>query len=281
MMHRWRFGLIGRDIAYTKSPELFKAIGQYLGEDIECDVFSVSIEGIPDIVRRFREGEYHGLSVTVPYKYEVLRLIDNVSSTVERIAAVNCIARSDDSLTGHNTDCDGFLKPLGSYLSELRGACVTILGAGGAARAVAFALKHKIGVSEIKVVTRPGSANGERMRHALNEQVTILHTEQAAIRAAVEKSTLIVNAIPLGGRNVLDMSPIPDGVALPARTICYDLSYDTASRFALAAQLAGCTIINGQAMLVEQGLRSFDIWTGRQVPFEPVFKAVFGSKHHK
>jgi shikimate dehydrogenase len=261
---------------------LFKAIGQYLGEDIECNVFSVSMEGIPDIVRRFRKGEYHGLSVTVPYKYEVLRLLDNVSSTVERIAAVNCIARSDNTLTGHNTDCDGFLKPLGSYINGLRGASVTILGAGGAARAAAFALKNRIGVSEITVVTRPGSANGERMRHALHEQVTILHTERKEeTRAAIEKSALIVNAIPLGSGNASDTGPLPDGVALPARAICYDLSYDGASRFALAAQLAGCTMINGQAMLVDQALRSFDIWTGRQVPFEPVFTALFGNKRHR
>jgi 3-dehydroquinate dehydratase / shikimate dehydrogenase len=202
-----------------------------------------------------------GASVTIPYKRDVMPMLDEIAPTAAAAGAVNTIAVRDGSSTGlgtrrwigTNTDADGFLEPLRARLPELRGRRAVILGAGGAARAVGLAL------------LREGAAVAIAARRTAAARVVA-----GAIGAGVAEWPpprgswdLLVNATPVGSRAT---PGTPYDGAFDG-TLVYDLVYDPDPTALMEAATArGCTVIGGLEMLVAQAERQFEIWTGQRPP---------------
>ncbi|MBR8760507.1 Shikimate dehydrogenase (NADP(+)) [Porphyromonas levii] len=227
-----KYGLIGKGISYSRSPEIWQELWQKEGVG-DCSFEIIDTDNPQSIIQQFRlDPSWYGLMVTTPYKETVLPLLDTLSIEAQEVGAVNAIAKSNGSLIGYNTDIAGFLAPLEGYLLE---GNALVLGSGGASKAVRYALKS-IGMN-VAIVSR-SPREGEL---SYNEVTT----------SYLASTRIIVNATPLGGPLFPDRCPDIPYSALTDKHILYDLSYLPPLRF-LSVAPATCIKINGEDMLRAQ-----------------------------
>ncbi|MFO7662418.1 MAG: shikimate dehydrogenase [Chloroflexota bacterium] len=271
-------GLIGWPVSHSLSPALHNAAAAALGINwiyvplpVHPDRLSDALNGLPAL-------GFRGVNVTVPFKETVLPYLNAVYPVAQTIGAVNTIAVSDRLLTGFNTDWSGFLADLESFNFIVDGRECLVMGAGGSARSIAYALGNA--GARVTIVARKidqAGALATRLRAALaNTQIRTARWDQAAALAAGFFRPLIVNTTPLGmaGSRVND-SPWPEGAPFPDKAFVYDLVYNPApTRFLQQAAAAGCRTANGLGMLVEQAAEAFEIWTGRRPDTEVMRQAV-------
>lgn len=215
------------------------------------------------LIQRVRMGQIHGLNVTIPHKQHVIDLVDDLTGTATAIGAVNTIYMKDSLVIGDNTDAPGFLHDLQNHAmvppdGQMKTALV--LGAGGSARAVVYAL-----VSTGWVVT-VASRRSEQSAELLSSFITFADRLQSLPMERVEtysQNHLIVNCTPLGMDPHLETTPWPEGLPFPAEGCIYDLVYaPRETRLVRAARSAGLQAANGLGMLVEQAALAFERWTG-------------------
>jgi shikimate dehydrogenase len=229
-----------------------------------------------------RGGEIAGLNVTIPFKQSIIQYLDALSPTAQAIGAVNTLYLHNNKLMGDNTDAPGFLADLKRFPSsgpsqEKREKRALVLGAGGAARAVVFALVRD--GWEVKIAAR----RPEQVR-ALMDQFSEYRQQLAAIPYNAEafetqgfSIRLVINTTPVGMVPKVSASPWPSGVQIPFQADCYDLVYNPAeTRFIREARAAGHLAASGLGMLVEQAALSFKIWTGFDIFREFLFSALEG-----
>jgi shikimate dehydrogenase len=272
--------LVGDPVAHSASPAIHAAAFIALGLDLEY--VSVRIirddlaEAFPVLRRTFL-----GLNVTRPLKEAILPLLDDVSPEAAAAGSVNTVVFRDGRAEGHSTDGAGFLAALErSGASGARRAL--ILGTGGAARAVAAALLET--GAAVLVSGRNAEAgrrlvddlSAARTRGAGGDHVEFLSAEPLTLAREVELADLLVNATPVGGWPDIDRSPLPEEVPLrPGHTV-FDLVYrPRRTRLLDRASAAGCHVVEGIEMLIEQGARSFSIWTGLEAPVEVMRQAAY------
>jgi 3-dehydroquinate dehydratase/shikimate dehydrogenase len=258
--------VIGRPVTGSLSPAMHNAGFAALGMNaayVPLDVRDL------DGVRAFGDAiGLRGASVTIPYKRDVMPLLDEIAPDAAAAGAVNTIAIRDDRWIGMNTDADGFLEPLRGRVPNLRGLRALVLGAGGAARGVGFAL------------TREGAAVAISARRpdAARIVAAAVGAEAAPWPPPGGSWDLLVNATPVGSRAI---AGTPYEGALDGRYV-YDLVYDPdPTELMQAATAQGCTVIGGLAMLVAQAERQFEIWTGQRPPaglFEEAATAAMRSR---
>jgi 3-dehydroquinate dehydratase/shikimate dehydrogenase len=244
--------LLGRPAAESLSPAMHNAGFAALG----LNAVYVPVESRD--VAEFKELAaligMRGASVTIPFKRDVMALVDDVAPTAAGAGAVNTIAIRDGRWIGMNTDADGFLEPLRKRIPDLAGLRATVLGAGGAARGVGLALGRE-GAHVAIAARRPEAA--QLVAHAIGGDV-------ASWPPASGSWDLLVNATPVGSAAHRGEAPFAgpfDG------TLVYDLVYDPdPTALMQAAQLSGCAAIGGLEMLVAQAERQFEIWTGQRPP---------------
>jgi shikimate dehydrogenase len=263
----YRLGLTGFPLSHSLSPKLHTAALKAAGLEGSYSLFPVD-PARPDeltlLLGRVRSGEIHGLNVTIPHKQTVLPLMDELSETAKAIGAVNTIYAKDGRLIGDNTDAAGFWADVSSLMVNRKSKIenhqspitnyrsALVLGAGGSARAVVFALK----------------AHGWEVAVAARriEQAQALVTEfglQAAqsLDSKRDDFELLVNTTPLG------MTPNTETCAwdwgFPPRAFVYDLVYNPPETLLMKrARAAGLQTSNGLGMLIEQAALAFELWTG-------------------
>ncbi len=197
--------------------------------------------------------------------------LDGNSERALRIGAVNTIIKRNGLLIGDNTDGNGFLRSLFDADIELRGARVVILGAGGAARAVAFALADS-GVASIALINRTQS-RAQMLTSLLAKQFPGMETTVRDFHQ-FERAELIVNATSVGMSPRVDASPMPQGASVPGGSVACDLVYrPRRTRFLEQGALAGATTIDGMGMLVQQGAAALALWTNAAPPVEIMSRA--------
>lgn len=213
-----------------------------------------------------REVDWHwrGLSVTAPHKESVIECMDELDEVAQRTGAVNTVVVRGRELHGYNTDVEGFLAPLRGLL-DLAGARAAVIGAGGAARAAAWALR-RAGAEVVLFARSP-----ERAR--LLARAFELDVARLA-GARFSSFDLVVNTTPLGTRGAHeDGSPV-DAEQLRGARIAYDMVYNPPeTRFIRQARRVGCRTVGGLHMLVEQAARQFELWTGRSAPRQAMLEA--------
>jgi shikimate dehydrogenase len=208
----------------------------------------------------------HGLNITIPHKEAILPLLDAVSVEAQFVGAVNTVVIRDGRTTGYNTDGIGFLQPLTELGMAFADLSVCVLGAGGAARAIAMALLQA-GCPELTLTNRT-PARAEQLVAALQDRFPQAHLRSVPFAQAAEaarESGLVVNATSVGlSPDAADLLP---ETALHPQQVVYDIVYRPLHTPLLqAAQRRGATIIPGIDMLIGQGAEGFRLWTGLPFP---------------
>lgn len=240
--------------------------------------FAIKPARLADAVNAIRTLGMAGVNLTIPHKERVLPCLDGLSAEARRIGAVNTVVNRGGRLIGHNTDGEGFLLALrAAWGVSMRGESVCVLGAGGAARAVAVALV-RAGVKRLVIANR-NVGRAERLVRAMRgrdprvaDRIRVVPLSDGALRRVADDCPWLVNATAVG----LDRrDPRLAGPAVVGRfTFVCDLIYQPAVTPLLRdANAAGCRTMNGLGMLVHQGALSFQLWTGRKAPIAVMKRA--------
>jgi shikimate dehydrogenase len=278
-----RLGLIGFPLSHSLSPRLHQAALKSVGWQGEYLLYPVApgeIPGLAGLAADMRRGEIQGLNVTIPHKQAIIAYLDELTPTAQAIGAVNTIFLQDGKLIGHNTDATGFqadqVKFLGDSVTEKK---ALVMGAGGAARAIVYALLN-MGWKVTLAVRSADTGQAEMLRKSFEtlpgaERAEIVFLEAGELGRIRSGIGLIVNATPIGMFPETDFSAWPEGLAFPEGAAVYDLVYNPRqTRLVRDAQAAGLRATTGLGMLVEQAALSFACWTGQIVSREVMFASV-------
>lgn len=269
-------GLIGgSSIVRSLSPAMHNAAFAFYGLDECYALWPTEASALAGRVVALREGRLRGANVTIPHKAAVLPLVDVLGEEpdVRALDACNTIVRHDDgTLLGLNTDVPGFLRALGAAGFDPRGADVVLLGAGGAARAVAWGLAHA-GIRSLAVANR-SIAPAEALlallrRYAPAPRATAIAPESPDLASAMGRATLLVNATPIGADD--QASPIPLDLLHPDLFVS-DLLYRSTPLLRAAIE-RGARGQDGLEMLVQQGALAFEAWANRPAPVDDMRQA--------
>ena len=269
-------GVWGHPVGHSRSPMMHNAALAALGMDWAYVPFDVDPDpvNVADALAGLRALGLAGVNVTVPLKERVLPLLDEVDDMARQISSVNTIHNVGGRLYGYSTDGEGFLRSLQAAGQPAQGRQVLLLGAGGSARAVAFALASQ------DCLCRIANRTSERAA-ALATEINARYPDAASVAgwgAEAGRFDLLVNTTSLGMQPNVDALPALPPAAFAHRPFVVDLIYAPAQTRLLAqAEEAGCETLNGVGMLVWQGALSLALWTGlslKEIPVAVMERAV-------
>ncbi|HKV60042.1 MAG TPA: shikimate dehydrogenase [Ktedonobacteraceae bacterium] len=272
-------GLIGYPVAHSRSPQMHNAAFREIGFDAEYVLWETPPETLARRVGLLRAPDLLGANVTIPYKEDVVPLLDECDGLAIRIGAVNTIVNRNGKLIGYNTDAPGMLRALaecpGSPFNS-RDKEAVILGTGGAARAAAIALLGA-GAQSITLLGRDKARINILLDHlsaTANRQINGALFNGAEARACLRTADLVVNATSIGLKSSDDPLLI-DVNLLPTSSVVMDMVFNAGLTPLLqAARAHGCFVMHGLSMLLYQGTLAFELWTGRDAPVEVMRKAL-------
>ncbi len=268
--------VIGWPIEHSVSPPMHNAAFRALGLDWCYVAFAVPPERLPAAISGMQALGLRGLNVTVPHKQALLPLMDELTPAARAIGAANTVIVADGRLRGHNTDAAGFSRALREAGVAPEGLRALVLGAGGAARAVVYALA--MAGAQITLLNRtPERAAALAAEFGglnRNAQVRVGTLDAATLARVAPDAQLVVNTTPLGMWPHSERCPWPDEVPYPAGAFCYDLIYNPRETALMRrARAAGAGAADGLGMLVHQGAEAFECWTGVAAPVEVMYRA--------
>jgi shikimate dehydrogenase len=259
------YGVIGNPVHHSLSPIIHNGAFRRLGRNAVYVAFKV--KNIEEALRGVRGLGVRGVSITLPFKTEVVSLLDGIEGLAKKIGAVNTIANRGGKLIGYNTDCDGALKALEERM-DLRGKRVVLLGAGGAARAIGFGLKERrVPLIVVNRSKERGQALSKELRCDYLPMSSLVRMKAGELEADV-----IINATPLGMYPRDGKTPFPKEL-LKKGMMVMDIVYQPLqTKLLREAKEKGCVTVDGLEMLIRQGMAQFEIWTGRRLEIEKVKK---------
>jgi len=259
-------GIIGFPVSHSLSPLMHNAVFESMGMDYCYLPLEVEPSRLRSALSAVRHLRFRGLNVTIPHKQRIMAFLDEITPEAELIGAVNTVEIRKGRLIGHNTDGRGFLKSLREDAGvSVRGNRILILGAGGAARAVAFQSALE-GAASVQIANRsPARAAGlvrDLARPPLRYSASAVRWSGSSLKDGASNADIIINATAVGLKKG-DPSPLPAGVIKPEQVVL-DLIYSPpVTSLIRQAIRSGAKAVNGLGMLVHQGALSFEIWTGR------------------
>lgn len=256
--------LFGHPVEHSWSPLMHNTALQYY--EMVATYYAVDLQSseLTKLASYLNRETFLGANITIPYKQIVADYLDHVHEKAHKIGAINTIVKKDYSIEGYNTDYEGFLTPLKEFENDLFGSNALVFGTGGASKAIVVALLE-MGIEEIFLVSRtPGAISSFEEF----EQVDVISYHEWP--SMLDEVLLVVNATPLGMYPNIDESPVRDSeIQFLQDRICYDIVYNPLkTKFLKQAEQMGTTTISGLEMLIEQGSRSFELWTGNPFPTE-------------
>lgn len=256
-------GIIGFPVSHSLSPLMHNAAAGALGLNFAYLPFSVAPHQLPKAVAGVRALNLLGVNITIPYKEQVLPLLDGLDKAAQQIGAVNTIVVQDGLLIGHNTDWSGFRADLQEKGVQIAGTHAIVLGAGGSARAIVFALLQG-GAEQITVVARRLHQAEQLARGMAEVGIGQVICRQFSEMATLPPSALLINTTPLGMTPYNQQTPWPSDLPFPGQPFVYDLVYRPAQTSLLTqAQQAQLPFANGLGLLLHQGAQAFQKWTGQ------------------
>jgi shikimate dehydrogenase len=266
-----RLCLVGSGIAKSPSPVMHQAAMQASGVEGTYVIRDLAPSEIDAFVTELREGRYTGCNVTTPYKAVMAARCDYLEGDAESLGVVNTISVRGGRLLGVTTDADGFELALSEEsMWPRQGATALVLGAGGAAAAVALALT-RVPLLRLRIAARRDAAAADLVdRLRGSGDIATVPWDRGAIAATSRHSAIVVNATPVG----LESLPF-DPRSVPAACSVVDLRYRPRPIDVVAAAIeTGHRASDGLEMLLQQGLLSFEIWTGKVAPAAAVRSAL-------
>jgi shikimate dehydrogenase len=273
-----RLGVLGDPVAHSLSPRMQNAALKHCKIDMQYVRFRILPNELAEALNLIRDLRFVGINLTIPHKIDAVEIVDDLDEDAKRIGALNVIKIDDGKLHGFNTDGRGFSRAVREEFSvDLRDLRVMILGAGGAARAIALQCAKEN--CERLVIANGTFEKGEKLADKLRDffsgpkvlgpvpRLQAIRWEESAFRFQIANVDLVVNATPVG-LNRADPSPIPARLLAPHLMI-YDTVYaQKRTSFVSAALEAGARGANGLSMLLHQGALAFEIWFEREAPLE-------------
>lgn len=270
-------GLIGDPVDHSLSPYMHNAAFRANGIDGRYELWPTPQADLAARLATIRDGGYLGANVTVPHKQAVIGMLDGISDTATRIGAVNTLIPGDGLLTGDNTDAYGFGRSLAAVRDVNEIARAVVVGAGGASRAVLVSLQDA-GVAEIRLVNRTRD-RADDLAKALSRpgEAPVIAEPWSRLPVLAGGTDLIVNATSIGWHG--DEMPFDADVlvSLPDTAVVIDLTY-RATALLRAATARGLRTSDGLPMLIHQGARSFELWTGETAPVDVMTAAVLAEQ---
>jgi 3-dehydroquinate dehydratase / shikimate dehydrogenase len=261
------YGIIGNPVSHSMSPAIHNAA--FTEKGLKNVYVPLKIANIETFMKECREIDFQGFSVTIPHKESVLPYLDDLDHTARKIGAINTIVNRNGKLTGYNTDCMAAVMGLEYSMKKanetLNNKKVSIIGAGGAARAIAFGLKEK--GCDITIFNR----TTERAEK-LSQDVKCEFKSFEEIHKL--DSDILINTTSIGMFPNVDQTPIPKNI-LKEGMVVFDAVYNpTETRLLRDAKEQGCHTVNGLSMFINQAAEQFRLWTDIDAPIELMTKVV-------
>ena len=261
-------GVIGNPVEHSLSPAIHNAAFQKLGLNFVYLAFPV--KAIGDALKGLRAlGNFRGASVTIPHKVAAVSFLDAVEPTASQIGAINTIVAEDGTLKGYNTDATGALRALRGGGVDLKGRHVIILGSGGAARAIAFALGTGAGIGRLTILgidelERTVLAGDLRLKTGTSVQEAPL--DEVTLREVLPEAHVLIHCTPMGMSPKVHTTSVP-AMLLHAGLTVMDIVYNPRDTQLLKdAKAAGCRTIPGLEMFLHQAAAQFELWTNQAAP---------------
>jgi shikimate dehydrogenase len=236
--------------------------------------FRVKPAEVECAVNGMRALNIRGLNVTMPHKSSVIKHLDRVDLSAQIVNSVNTILNKENLLFGFNTDGVGAFKALKENGVEPKGRKVLLLGAGGAARAIAYTMANK--ADELAVLNRTvkqAQALAKLLEKSFNKKISTGSLSPSDIQSNLQDSDILINATSVGMKPKAEESPIPPKL-LRSNLAVMDIVYNPLeTKLAKDAKAAGAKVVSGVEMLIYQGAASFELWTGKSAPVEVMRQA--------
>jgi shikimate dehydrogenase len=246
------YGIIGNPVWHSLSPIIHNRAFRRMG--LNAVYLAFEVKDLKEAISGIRELGIRGVSVTLPFKNQIIPFLDKVEDVAEKIKAVNTLLNEGEKLTGYNTDWCGGLEALEEKV-DLNGKRVVLLGAGGAARAIGFALKTRD--CEVIVSNRTIDRGA-----GLAKELMCIHQPLSSIEWL--DVNVIINATSVGMYPNDGESPIPKKILREGMTVMDIVYRPLQTKLLRDAEETGCLTINGLEMLCHQGAAQLEIWTGKR-----------------
>lgn len=281
--HTELLGLIAYPIRHSSSPRMHNLALAKLGLNYAYLAFEVDSSELKGAIAAFRVLKVRGWNVSMPNKVDVIQYLDKISTAVELIGACNTVVNDGGVLTGENTDGLGYIAALRQEGVDIRGKKLTLIGAGGAASAIATQAALD-GAQSVDIFNRRDAFFGKaeetaaRISSRTAAKVTIRDLDDVeSLRASVARATVLANASKMGFKGELEnLSPLPDTSMLRPDLFVSDAVYaPMKTKFLGQAEAAGCRWMSGIPMMLQQGAAAFKMWTGKDMPLDYVTEHLF------
>ena len=274
-MAKQLYGLFGRSLKHSLSRIMHQTAFEHLGIAAGYELIELDPDEFDQRIKAIKEMAYAGFNITIPYKKAIIQHLDEISAEARAIGAVNTIKISGNKWTGYNTDVSGFIQPLSVLDRKFRS--VMVLGNGGAALAVIYAIQRFINPERTIICARNEQRTWEIIQKYKNQKILAASFYQAL--RWLPESDLVINTTPLGMSPDTESTPLPDVKDLRDNAVVYDLVYNPQETRLLRdvqEKHPGATLIRGLPMLVGQAAEAFKIWTGREFPLKMVYDKLKG-----
>lgn len=263
------FGLIGNPVRHTKSPLIHNTLFKLFDINAVYIPMLIQRDSLENAVNGMKAMNVTGFNVTVPYKKDIIKYLDDISKDALLMGAVNTVKNVNGKLKGYNTDAEGFVRDFkDAFDTNFNGKKVLLFGAGGTSRALAVKLASD-GVQHLTIVNRTeqhAQSIAELVRNNFGNIVSCMNPDSPEFLNEFQDYEAVINTTPVGMSTYADTTPFDINFNFNERQMVYDVIYSPkVTKFLSQAQSQGCKIRNGFGMLINQGVSAFEIWTGRIV----------------
>jgi len=269
-------GVIGHPIKQTLSPLMHNYSFEAAGLDYVYLPFDVPVSNLKDALKGMIALNIKGFNVTLPLKEKIGSYLNDISEEASVIGAVNTVVNENGILHGYNTDVYGIIETLSPYHEELSGSIVTVIGGGGAARSVIYALIRHFQAGSINIVNRTGQ-KAESLKDYFTEKMLYNNFKAYDLVPpdlvdVFKNSRFIINTTSIGMYPDYEDSATQIVESFNDSQVVFDVIYNPLkTSFLKLAESRGAKTVNGLQMFVEQGARAFELWTGEKMPVESVY----------
>jgi shikimate dehydrogenase len=270
------FGVIGNPIRHSKSPIMMNRAFRETGINGVYTAFHVASDRIGDFAAGVRAMGIRGVNVTIPHKLDIMSVLDEIDASAQAIGAVNTIVNDAGRLIGYNTDGIGYVRSLKEEAErELAGKRIVVLGAGGAARGIIYALASE-NPARITIANRSVD-RAKELADSLQNKVDIEAISNEELQTACQQADIVINTTSVGMFPQTEETPI-DASWLKPGAVASDLIYNPLkTKFLQQAEQRGCRIHGGLGMFIYQGAYAFEYWTGQPAPAAAMRETVLAS----
>lgn len=272
-------GLIGYPIKHSYSPFLHNVAAELTGTKIIYLPFEVHTTNLKDAVKGMVALGLKGFNVTIPHKIKVVDYVNKLSEEAAIVGSVNTVVIELGKLIGYNTDVNGIYESLIEHKSKIVGNDVSVIGAGGSARAVLYTLIKNFKPKKIYLINRTSEHSEMIKQHFRSKMkydgILTKELQQPDLINEINSSALVVNSTSVGMHPSIDDSVLSTSEVFNKDQVVFDLIYNPVkTKFLKLAETKNATTINGLNMLVHQAAKSFNLWTGIEFPLDKVYKSL-------